>query len=107
MLEFFKVAHKFLKILQKMNLGALLEQNRTTKLFKFNRLITFILTYYIIFLKSFTIITPPSGTNLIIGTWLELENCKISNSEHFMSFRFRETFAKLRSFLYLKAHSQV
>ena len=59
MLVFLKVIYKTkaLKILQKMNLGALLEQAGPPNFLKFNRLITFILTYYIIFLKTFTTIT--------------------------------------------------
>ena len=47
-----------------MNLRALLEQKVPQKFLKFNRLITLILTYYIMFLKTFIIITAPSGTNL-------------------------------------------
>ena len=65
---------------------------------KINQLIAFILAYYIIFLKAFTIITPPSGTNLNHRHWLALENCKISKLEHFMSCKLRKNLCEVVKF---------
>ena len=76
MLPFLKVAHKT-KVFKNV---AKNEFRSTSRAKQVHRLITFILTYYIIFLKNFTIITSPSGTNLdhrhLIGTW-KLYNTKI------------------------------
>ena len=107
MLVFLKVAYKtkvfknFAK--KKQKLGALLEQSRSTKLLEILSIYYF--HTYLLYNFRYNVYCHHSSRRYKLksrGTWLPLENCKISKSEHLMSLKFRKTFVvKLCGFLCL------